>query len=46
MIAFDKKYSKVFAGKPRTSDNQDGVSHEEFFKFVCRRCVSLDFLDN
>ncbi|OSD04732.1 hypothetical protein PYCCODRAFT_1386005 [Trametes coccinea BRFM310] len=30
LIDFDKKFSKLFSGKPRTQDNQDGVSHEEF----------------
>ncbi|KIN94739.1 hypothetical protein M404DRAFT_167448 [Pisolithus tinctorius Marx 270] len=32
LIDFDKRYATLFSGKPRTSDNQDGVSHEEFFK--------------
>ncbi|OCH85883.1 hypothetical protein OBBRIDRAFT_784167 [Obba rivulosa] len=30
LIAFDKKFSALFSGKPRTDDNEDGVSHEEF----------------
>lgn len=30
LINFDKKFSALFSGKPRTEDNQDGVSHEEF----------------
>ncbi|KAH9851912.1 FAD binding domain-containing protein [Lenzites betulinus] len=30
LIDFDKKFSKLFSGKPRTDDNQDGVSHQEF----------------
>ncbi|KAF8628701.1 hypothetical protein AX17_005924 [Amanita inopinata Kibby_2008] len=30
LIAFDKKFAKLFSGKPRTQANQDGVSHEEF----------------
>lgn len=34
MIDFDKKFSKLFSGKPRTEDNQDGVSHEEFLEYV------------
>ncbi|EIW58510.1 uncharacterized protein TRAVEDRAFT_58730 [Trametes versicolor FP-101664 SS1] len=32
LIDFDKKFSKLFSGKPRTEDNQDGVSHEEFLE--------------
>ncbi|KAI0738707.1 FAD binding domain-containing protein [Daedaleopsis nitida] len=31
LIEFDRAYSKLFAGKPRTEENQDGVSHDEFF---------------
>ncbi|EMD39328.1 hypothetical protein CERSUDRAFT_82057 [Gelatoporia subvermispora B] len=30
LIAFDKSFSALFSGKPRTDDNQEGVSHEEF----------------
>ncbi|KIP05547.1 hypothetical protein PHLGIDRAFT_91984 [Phlebiopsis gigantea 11061_1 CR5-6] len=30
LINFDKKFSALFSGKPRTENNQDGVSHEEF----------------
>ncbi|OBZ73534.1 Phenol 2-monooxygenase [Grifola frondosa] len=30
LINFDKKFSTLFSGKPRTEDNQNGVSHEEF----------------
>ncbi|KAI0832097.1 FAD binding domain-containing protein [Trametes gibbosa] len=30
LIDFDKGWSKLFSGKPRTEDNQDGVSHQEF----------------
>ncbi|KAH9893375.1 FAD binding domain-containing protein [Cubamyces lactineus] len=32
LINFDKKFSKLFSGKPRTQDNQDGVTHEEFIE--------------
>ncbi|KAH9944956.1 FAD binding domain-containing protein [Epithele typhae] len=32
LIDFDKKFSKLFSGKPRTKLNQDGVSHEEFIE--------------
>ena len=34
LINFDKKFSKLFSGKPRTEENQDGVSHEEFLECV------------
>ena len=34
LIDFDKKFSKLFSGKPRTDTNQDGVSHEEFLECV------------
>ena len=30
LIDFDKKWSKMFSDKPQTSDNHEGVSHEEF----------------
>jgi len=30
LINFDKRFSALFSGKPRTETNQDGVSHEEF----------------
>ncbi|KAH8091642.1 FAD binding domain-containing protein [Cristinia sonorae] len=32
LIAFDKKFSSLFSGKPRTEENQDGVSHEDFLQ--------------
>ncbi|KAI6107750.1 FAD binding domain-containing protein, partial [Pisolithus croceorrhizus] len=32
LIDFDKQYAALFSGKPRTSADQDGISHEEFFK--------------
>ncbi|KAI5123497.1 hypothetical protein M0805_008865 [Coniferiporia weirii] len=30
LIEFDRKFSALFSGKPRTEDCQDGVTHEEF----------------
>ncbi|KAJ2929684.1 hypothetical protein H1R20_g7422, partial [Candolleomyces eurysporus] len=32
LIAFDKVWAKLFTGKPRTEENQDGVTHEEFLR--------------
>ncbi|PAV19767.1 hypothetical protein PNOK_0470100 [Pyrrhoderma noxium] len=32
LIDFDRKWSKLFSGKPRTDDNKDGVTHEEMMK--------------
>ncbi|CAA7265147.1 unnamed protein product [Cyclocybe aegerita] len=32
LINFDKNFAKLFSGKPRTEDFQDGVSHEEFLR--------------
>ncbi|TDL26709.1 hypothetical protein BD410DRAFT_825808 [Rickenella mellea] len=32
LIAFDKEFSRLFSGKPRTEENQDGVSHEQFLQ--------------
>ncbi|KIJ65495.1 hypothetical protein HYDPIDRAFT_110592 [Hydnomerulius pinastri MD-312] len=32
LINFDKEFSALFSGKPRTMDNEDGVSHEQFFR--------------
>ena len=34
LISFDKQFSKLFSGKPRTEANQDGVTHEEFIECV------------
>jgi len=30
LIDFDREFSALFSGKPRTSDNEEGVSHEQF----------------
>ncbi|KAH7914576.1 FAD binding domain-containing protein [Hygrophoropsis aurantiaca] len=30
LIDFDKEFSALFSGKPRTEENLDGVSHEQF----------------
>ncbi|KIM55982.1 hypothetical protein SCLCIDRAFT_133449 [Scleroderma citrinum Foug A] len=30
LIDFDKEYSALLSGKPRTSEDQDGVSHEQY----------------
>ncbi|KAF8841424.1 hypothetical protein BDN67DRAFT_967176 [Paxillus ammoniavirescens] len=32
LITFDKEYQVLFSGKPRTTENQDGLSHEDFFR--------------
>jgi phenol 2-monooxygenase len=32
LINFDKQFASLFSGKPRTEDNQDGVSHADFLK--------------
>jgi len=32
LINFDKKFAALFSGKPRSEDNEDGVSHEEFIQ--------------
>ncbi|KAF9454386.1 hypothetical protein P691DRAFT_770590 [Macrolepiota fuliginosa MF-IS2] len=32
LINFDKAFSKLFSGKPRSEGNEDGVSHEEFLQ--------------
>ncbi|KAI0923519.1 hypothetical protein AcV5_009039 [Taiwanofungus camphoratus] len=32
LIDFDKKFSALFSGKPRTEEYVDGVSHEEFLE--------------
>ena len=34
LIDFDKKFSALFSGKPRTADNQNGVSHEQFLEYA------------
>ncbi|KAJ7573876.1 FAD binding domain-containing protein [Mycena floridula] len=34
LIDFDKKFSKLFSGKPWNEINQDGVSHEEFLQAI------------
>jgi len=30
LIDFDRKFSALFSGKPRTEENQNGVTHEQF----------------
>ena len=37
LIDFDKTWSKLFTGKPRTEENQDGITHEQFLKYVPSR---------
>ncbi|PCH36409.1 thioredoxin-like protein [Wolfiporia cocos MD-104 SS10] len=32
LIAFDKRWSALFSGKPRTDEDADGVTHEEFLE--------------
>jgi hypothetical protein len=32
LLTCDRQFSKLFSGKPRTEENQDGVSHELFLK--------------
>ncbi|KAK7056500.1 hypothetical protein VNI00_003056 [Paramarasmius palmivorus] len=32
LINFDKKFAKLFSGKPQSELNMDGVSHEEFLQ--------------
>ncbi|KIM44405.1 hypothetical protein M413DRAFT_442389 [Hebeloma cylindrosporum] len=32
LIDFDKQFARLFSGKPRTEQFQDGVSHEDFLK--------------
>lgn len=34
LIDFDKKWSKLFSGKPRTETNKNGVSPEEMMKYI------------
>ncbi|KAG2042757.1 FAD binding domain-containing protein [Suillus americanus] len=32
LINFDREFSALFSGKPRTSENQEGVTHEQFLR--------------
>ncbi|KAG1771531.1 FAD binding domain-containing protein [Suillus occidentalis] len=32
LIDFDREFSALFSGKPRTSENQEGVTHEQFLE--------------
>ncbi|KAG0700774.1 FAD binding domain-containing protein [Suillus ampliporus] len=34
LIAFDKKFSTLFSGKPLSEENSDGVSHEQFLNGI------------
>ena len=34
LINFDRQFAALFSGKPRSQDNQDGVSHEQFLEYV------------
>ena len=40
LIDFDKQFAALFSGKPRTSDNQDGISHEQFLKCARNLCTT------
>jgi hypothetical protein len=35
LINFDREFSALFSGKPKTSENQDGVTHEQFLRSGC-----------
>jgi len=35
LIDFDREFSALFSGKPRTSDNEKGVTHEQFLRSSC-----------
>ncbi|KAA1476570.1 hypothetical protein DENSPDRAFT_785394 [Dentipellis sp. KUC8613] len=32
LIAFDKEFSALVSGKPKSDDNEDGITHEQFLK--------------
>lgn len=34
LISFDKKFSTLFSGKPKSELNLDGVSHDDFMQYV------------
>ena len=34
LIAFDKKFSALFSGKPKSEEYADGVTHEEFLQYA------------
>ena len=34
LISFDKEFSALFSDKPKTDDNEDGVTHEQFLQYV------------
>ena len=42
LIDFDKQFAALFSGKPKTSENDDGVSHEQFMKYACPLCVNAN----
>jgi len=44
LIEFDRKFSTLFSGKPRTKCNDDGVSHEQFLRYVIRTFSELPSL--
>lgn len=39
LIDFDREFSALFSGKPRTLENQEGVTHEEFLRSGCLNSV-------
>ena len=45
LINFDKKFSALFSGKPRTEEFQDGVSHAEFLEYVQHKHQNSYFID-
>lgn len=44
LIDFDKKYARLFSGKPRTPENLEGISHEEFLEYVNRYISVLNLI--
>ena len=34
LINFDKKFSALFSGKPKSEEYADGVTHEEFLQYA------------
>lgn len=46
MINFDKKFSKLFSEKPKTQHNKDGVSHEDFLKYVEHLTIQFSEISN
>lgn len=44
LIEFDKRFAKLFSGKPLTEESKDGVSHADFLKYAASSTICRPLL--